>query len=124
MRTICAAMIAMVSQAAFVVEENMLGATAGDMQGQYSDPNHPGCPRALIVFTETTGAMYGNDDCTGLSDPWGPLPTTIADDLSIVVDFSSKGGPSDLPGAYALADGAELGTITWSDGNVWTQTLH
>jgi len=32
-------------------------------------------------------------------------------------DFSSKGGPSDLQGKWALIDGVE--TITWSDGNKW-----
>ena len=92
------------------------------MQGNYSDPNHPGCPRALVVYDEQTGEMYGNDDCETLQDPWGPLPVTISD-YSIVCDFSSKGGPSDLAGTYADGD-AGLGTITWADGNVWTQTMN
>ena len=91
-------------------------------QGEYSDPNHPGCPRALVVYDSTSGAMYGNDDCTDLTEPWGPLPVTI-DSFSLVCDFSSKGGPSDLAGTYKSGS-ADLGTITWADGNVWTQTLH
>ena len=33
-----------------------------------------------------------------------------------VIDFSPKGGPSDLEGVY------QNGLITWSDGNVWTKS--
>ena len=91
--------------------------------GVYSDPNHPGCPRTI----EPTGAVHaevrGDDPtppataCQGTNDEhWGPLEAFITDD-TIVVDFSPKGGPSDLTGNYVEVDGTY--GIRWTDGNFW-----
>lgn len=98
--------------------------SAEDMAGDYADPNHPGCARAVTVTSETTGYVTGADaaggegaECDGETDvAWGPLNATLAD-TTIVVDFSPKGGPSDLTGTYS----ADTPGITWEDGNVWTQ---
>merc|ERR1719468_1260462 len=121
MRTVAIALIATIAQAAEFFQPHLYASESADMQGTYSDPNHPGCPRAFIVDDATTGEMYGNDDCVSGKEPWGPLPVKISDDYSILVDFSSKGGPTDLPGTYTKDEGAQVGKIPWSDGNVWTQ---
>lgn len=89
--------------------------------GSYSDPNHPNCAR-YISATDTIGQVYGTDaaggegvPCNGITDiKWGPLPATI-DQTKIVVDFSSKGGPSNLQGQYNSSTPA----IVWADGNSW-----
>lgn len=60
--------------------------------------------------------VTGNDAVDG-SEPWGPLPAVLADN-TIVVDFSSKGGPSDLSGTYT-AESANSAGIDWADGNRW-----
>ena len=39
---------------------------------------------------------------------------------TIIVDFSSKGGPADLHGVW---NNDEVG-ITWSDGNTWKIVCH
>eukprot|EP00750_Incisomonas_marina_P004400 INCI13466.8.p1 GENE.INCI13466.8~~INCI13466.8.p1 ORF type:complete len:132 (-),score=19.95 INCI13466.8:150-545(-) len=96
--------------------------------GAYSDPNHPGCARNVTVFG-LQGRVYGADAkggegvaCDGKTDvQWGPLEATIKQDgsaLQIVVDFSPKGGPSDLTGTWDAKDAA----IQWADGNNWTKT--
>ena len=36
-------------------------------------------------------------------------------DVTLLVDFSPKGGPKDLEGKYAK------GRISWPDGNSWTK---
>lgn len=100
------------------------------LAGTYADPNHPGCLR-VVSFTSSTGTykVYGTDaaggegvPCVGKGGddiPWGPLPGTIDANNNVIVDFSTKGGPSDLSGTFngTFADG-NLG-IHWDDGNVW-----
>jgi hypothetical protein len=45
--------------------------------------------------------------CDGTTDiPWGPLNATL-DGENIVVDFSPKGGPSDLSGVFDAVYGVE-----------------
>ena len=88
------------------------------MQGHYADPNHPGCQRSFQILNETNGEMFGNDDCTFSTKPWGPLPVTISDTYQLTCDFSSKGGPADLKGVFTLSTPSY---ITWEDGNIWTQ---
>jgi hypothetical protein len=86
----------------------------------YSDPNHPGCDREVIQESSTAGKVYGKDaaggegaSCDGTTDvAWGPLEAVIDGDM-ITVDFSPKGGPSDLEGKYANS------AINWEDGNAW-----
>ena len=90
--------------------------------GKYSDPNHPSCARNVVRSGFTTAKVYGADAaggegvaCDGTTDiKWGPLPGTI-NGINIVVDFSSKGGPSNLAGSYNTAKNE----IDWSDGNAW-----
>jgi hypothetical protein len=95
--------------------------------GKYSDPNHPGCAREIGLETATSAKVFGADaaggeggvPCDGTTDvKWGPLPATI-DGFGIVVDFSSKGGPSDLSGKYYY-QGSQ---IKWQDGNAWTKLV-
>merc|ERR1711990_852540 len=98
--------------------ENLQAFDPESMEGDYSDPNHPGCGRHIEVTSATTGEVSGNDAVDG-SEPWGPLEATIDGD-KIVVDFSPKGGPSDLTGTYEAQPDGTFG-ITWEDGNTWTQ---
>lgn len=89
------------------------------MQGEYTDPNHPGCERVFKVVNSTHGDMFGNDDCKSSTEPWGPLSVSITDTYTLICDFSPKGGPADLQGVYTAA--SPYGHITWEDGNVWSQ---
>ena len=92
--------------------------------GKYSDPNHPGCARSVIRTSGSDGQVYGADAaggegvaCDGSTDvKWGPLSAAI-DGLKLVVDFSPKGGPSNLNGTYSV----ERNAIVWQDGNAWTK---
>jgi hypothetical protein len=91
--------------------------------GSYSDPNHPGCARLVVLDGEGAGGamVSGEDGDEGSEDcanpvPWGPLDAVIDGD-SIEIDFSPKGGPSDLTASYDLdRDG-----ILFSDGNLWAK---
>jgi hypothetical protein len=91
--------------------------------GSYSDPNHPSCARQIVEIA-SSGKVYGSDaiggegyPCNGLNDTkWGPLPASI-NQASIIVDFSSKGGPSNLHGEYNQKRQA----IDWEDGNSWSK---
>eukprot|EP00428_Durinskia_dybowskii_P071550 CAMPEP_0170388946 /NCGR_PEP_ID=MMETSP0117_2-20130122/18359_1 /TAXON_ID=400756 /ORGANISM="Durinskia baltica, Strain CSIRO CS-38" /LENGTH=116 /DNA_ID=CAMNT_0010644909 /DNA_START=45 /DNA_END=392 /DNA_ORIENTATION=- len=90
--------------------------------GKYSDPNHPGCARQIVGETRTSARVYGADaaggegaTCNGETDEkWGPLPAKVNGE-DIIVDFSSKGGPSNLSGKYDDVNQA----IDWEDGNSW-----
>jgi hypothetical protein len=87
--------------------------------GKYDDPNHPSCDRKIV-----TDSIYGADAaggegaaCDGETDiAWGPIPAAI-NATSIIADFSSKGGPSELHGKYNF----ESNAIDWEDGNAWTK---
>jgi len=102
---------------------NSVHDTGSGFTGSYSDPNHPNCLR-YVYATQTSGQVYGTDaaggegvPCNGVTDiRWGPLPATINQN-KITVDFSSKGGPSDLQGQYNSTTPA----IDWIDGNSWTK---
>lgn len=101
-------------------------ALAGTFSGKYSDPNHPDCARVITLETKTTAKVFGADasggeglPCDGSTDTkWGPLPATINGE-EIIVDFSSKGGPSNLAGKYNDAKQE----IDWQDGNAWTKIV-
>ena len=105
--------------------------TANIFDGNYSDPNHPGCKRTIVVLPDgQTGNVSGADAaggegaaCDGKTDvPWGPLKAYITMDPppeeggSIHVDFSPKGGPGSLKGEHSS------GKITWPDGNSWRRS--
>jgi len=89
-------------------------------EGAFSDPNHPGDGRNIVVVVDGKEAdisVTGDDtNSDGEQVPWGPLPCSV-DGVTITVDFSSKGGPSNLEGAWD----AEMGAIVWQDGNAWTK---
>ncbi len=89
--------------------------------GKYSDPNHPNCLRVVDSETKNSAKVFGADaasgqvTCDGKTDVnWGPLPATI-NGIEIIVDFSSKGGPSDITGKY------DNEKIVWADGNAWVK---
>ena len=86
--------------------------------GTFSDPNHPGCTRTVDVVVSgddddvtVSGADFDDD---GELVPWGPLKAKV-DDTKIVVDFSPKGGPSNLTGTW----NANTKSIDWEDENAW-----
>ena len=90
----------------------------------HSDPNHPGCARSIVQLNSTSATVSGADAaggegvaCDGTTDvAWGALPATTSGPV-IAVDFSSKGGPTDLSGTYSDHTLA----IDWADGNEWTK---
>lgn len=83
--------------------------------GNYTDPNHPDGSRTITLLDEMIGdkrmaQCKGNDD--GVSPDY-ILPAWINADMSIVIDFSPKGGPKDFNGSFT-GNG-----ITFEDGNTW-----
>lgn len=101
----------------------VFAATASALfSGSYSDPNHPGCARVIVFETDSSAKVFGADaaggegaTCDGATDVrWGPLPAVVSGS-AISVDFSSKGGPSDLSGNY----NDDTVAIDWADGNSW-----
>ena len=93
--------------------------------GLYSDPNHPDCFRKIIEGQSDKFMVYGQDNKAGEGvscntddksqlEDWGPLPAVV-NETNIVVDFSPKGGPSDLTGAWDAA----TNRIVWQDSNYW-----
>eukprot|EP00531_Pseudo-nitzschia_arenysensis_P016058 CAMPEP_0116129152 /NCGR_PEP_ID=MMETSP0329-20121206/7776_1 /TAXON_ID=697910 /ORGANISM="Pseudo-nitzschia arenysensis, Strain B593" /LENGTH=173 /DNA_ID=CAMNT_0003623409 /DNA_START=331 /DNA_END=852 /DNA_ORIENTATION=+ len=76
--------------------------------GEYSDPNHPGCKRTIV--TDGSNATLSGTDTPG-GDIWTVSGTV--DGNTITVDFSPKGGPKGLKGTK-IPEG-----IKWEDGNIW-----
>ncbi|CAE8599435.1 unnamed protein product [Polarella glacialis] len=86
--------------------------------GRYTDPNHPGGYREIILSNTKLGnfqlATLKGDDAAG-------TPAFLLDAMvspsekgpSILIDFSSKGGPKDVAGVW------EKDGITFPDGNHW-----
>ena len=107
------------------------------LSGAYSDPNHPGCPRRIVVRPDEAAADVSGEDSTAPSGAcdvapgggvgaqsvaWGPIvawfgPDAATGRASLAVDFSSKGGPTHLVGVWD-EDGSR---IIWADGNAWTR---
>ena len=82
--------------------------------GNYNDPNHPGCLRKISSKAKEI-TIVGSDDING-SNQWvlkadEQMPGTI------FVDFSPKGGPPNLLGVF---DEAKNGLV-WPDKNLWTK---
>mmetsp|Transcript_22802 Transcript_22802/g.52264 ORF Transcript_22802/g.52264 Transcript_22802/m.52264 type:complete len:193 (-) Transcript_22802:101-679(-) len=102
--------------------------------GDYEDPNHPGCLRQVKVVgaplrgdgtrpvnpvMEIVGYDGNGSDkvCTERptrADLW-KIKGKVKSDTEVLIDFSPKGGPSDLVGKYDK-DG-----IVFPDGNKWTK---
>jgi len=97
-------------------------ATDSKLSGFYQDPNHlkkrSWAGTRMISDAEGDKAsdgltLIGSDDGSHFWMLKGKY--TSRDDGAFVVDFSPKGGPSDLSGKFAG------GAIQWSDGNTWTK---
>ncbi len=82
------------------------------VEGKYSDPNHPKGYRLVTVTDSGDLKIEGNDSST-TGVQWTLVGKMNGEDL--VIDFSPKGGPKDLPGKF-VGDG-----ITFPDGNKWPQ---
>ena len=82
-------------------------------RGEYSDSNHPGCPR-FVVATATPNALrvVGHDG--DAQNPWSARLVVTGDGL-VEADFSAKRGPAALVGEVNSA----TGDITWADGGTW-----
>ena len=89
-----------------------------DFTGSYSDPNHPHCLREIYVTgpKAVVSGTDGNPGCPadGAGKKWKLLGKVKAD--TILVDFSPKGGPSNLKGQW---EPAPTPGIRWPDGNLW-----
>ncbi len=88
--------------------------TKSILEGNYNDPNHPGCLRKVIV-KDGLVSIIGSDNLDGSKQ----FTIKAKEDAPGVmfVDFSPKGGPSDLLGVYDEKSGG----IKWPDGNMWTK---
>eukprot|EP00553_Chaetoceros_curvisetus_P011379 CAMPEP_0204639880 /NCGR_PEP_ID=MMETSP0717-20131115/44803_1 /ASSEMBLY_ACC=CAM_ASM_000666 /TAXON_ID=230516 /ORGANISM="Chaetoceros curvisetus" /LENGTH=120 /DNA_ID=CAMNT_0051660127 /DNA_START=122 /DNA_END=484 /DNA_ORIENTATION=+ len=88
--------------------------------GEYDDPNHPNCKRSIMVIDSGDAKVSGTDGDPGCP-PDGSGKAWSLDALvkgdTIVVDFSPKGGPSDLSGKRTPEG------ILWEDGNTWTDKV-
>ena len=82
----------------------MCPTTTTQFVGNYSDPNHPKCAREIYDQQDNVLALLRGSDaaggegasCDGTTDvAWGPLNATIFG-RKITVDFSPKGGPTNL----------------------------
>lgn len=98
------------------------GAHLADVGGFYVDPNHykDGSFAGTRMISDEAGdvpgtalTLVGSDD----GESFWTLSGAFEDKATgaITVDFSPKGGPSNLKGTFAN------GAITWSDGNQWTR---
>lgn len=107
---------------------------ANPLTGDYDDPEHPGClrqvkvvgapqkadgSRPLYAVVEVTGYDGKNekktcDDRPNRDDLWKVVGKTRGNNEALL-DFSGKGGPSDLVGKW---DGSG---IVFPDGNKWTK---
>ena len=90
--------------------------------GEFTDPNHPGCARSVSVSEDrVTAAVSGEDGDEGSPDcanavAWGGLTAAVGGN-SIKIDFSPEGGPSDLTADYDVEDDGILS----NDGNLWSK---
>ncbi|CAE8729057.1 unnamed protein product [Polarella glacialis] len=94
-----------------------------DFGGYFRDPNHykEGSFAGSRFVTSRTGdkegnaiTLIGSDDGKNFWTLHGKQDQTRC---AITVDFSPKGGPSNLSGRYE----SQTKAIVWSDSNFWTQ---
>ncbi|KAG7365341.1 hypothetical protein IV203_038544 [Nitzschia inconspicua] len=126
--------------AAFLLQPQVANAAAAKtgaaspFTGDYNDPNHPECLRQVKVVgaplrADGTRSQYPVIEVTGYDgkgdskictdrptrdDLW-KVQGTVKSSNSAVIDFSPKGGPSNLVATY------EDGGIVFPDGNKWTK---
>mmetsp|Transcript_52146 Transcript_52146/g.145537 ORF Transcript_52146/g.145537 Transcript_52146/m.145537 type:complete len:192 (+) Transcript_52146:133-708(+) len=97
------------------------GPTSDFWAGRYSDPNHPGCKRELVV--DLPGVVInmrdGEPGCLrGEKQKEYRLPVKYKPGAdTILVDFSAKGGPKDVEAKWD-GDG-----ILFPDGNKWKRSI-
>ena len=100
--------------APILVLSNVSPAHAADsrseIEGRYSDPNHPKGYRQ-VTLTANTLTIDGSDSSKD-AQSWS-LKGSTSDGVDLVIDFSPKGGPKDLKGKF-VGDG-----IVFPDGNKW-----
>lgn len=109
--------------------------------GEYDDPNHPGCLRsikvvggglgpdgkqrkltALVKGVDGKGAKGACAERPELKDVWslnGKVSKGDDGEDLLFVDFSPKGGPSNLLGQYDTFGGVP--GVKFPDGNKWTK---
>ena len=105
--------------------------------GDYDDPNHPGCLRQVKVVGpkirgdgtrsrfpvvevkgyDGEGSGMCSDRPATYADLWA-VEGKLMNDKEALLDFSAKGGPSNLLGKY------EDGGIVFPDGNKWTKVAN
>jgi len=89
-------------------------------EGKYADPRHVGCEREIkanglsLTISGTEGTPGPGCGAGDTETSWA-IPASIKSQESpdIVIDFSQKGGPKDLPAKWD-GDG-----IKFADGNKW-----
>jgi hypothetical protein len=90
-------------------------AIGGFTGGVYTDPKHQDYSSfagyRMLAIKGNGLTLAGTDDGTAF---WA-LSGSISKDGTIAVDFSPKGGPSNVQGKLDSSNH----DITWSDGNVW-----
>merc|ERR1719201_46503 len=80
------------------------------LNGEYSDAGHPGCFRKVVV--QGGAAIITGADEDG--KPWKVRGKV--EGATILVDFSSKGGPKDVVAKAVAGVG-----LVFPDGNKWTK---
>jgi len=94
--------------------------------GKYSDPNHPGCPRNIefgesfkdefdhTIKTLIISGADGEPGCQG-GEKQTPFEVKgiVRGETRVLIDFSSKGGPSKVLANYKSS------SIIFPDGNKW-----
>jgi len=88
-------------------------------QGVFEDPNHPQGYRIIVDTDDNTAQLQLQDEPDGESFY---IPVLVLRDITskatqLSIDFSAKGGPSDL--IATVQDGGSH--ISFSDGNVWSK---
>jgi len=88
-------------------------------QGVFEDPNHPQGYRIIVDTCSSRAQLQLQDEPDGeiFFIPVNVLRNTTSLTTQLIIDFSAKGGPSDL--IANVQDGGNL--ISFSDGNAWSK---
>eukprot|EP00440_Ansanella_granifera_P010444 gb/GFBE01011328.1/.p1 GENE.gb/GFBE01011328.1/~~gb/GFBE01011328.1/.p1 ORF type:complete len:174 (+),score=41.35 gb/GFBE01011328.1/:1-522(+) len=90
--------------------------------GSYNDPNHPGCERRITKDGDQF-VISGTDNAEGKAacEPGDKLikweTASIPDGDTMVIDFSSKGGPANVEATLKKK------SIAFPDGNEWAKQI-
>jgi len=95
--------------------QRSIAADSVSYQGVFTDPKHPKGYRVL-TGDASKATMQLQDDPGGTVYN---IPIQVKSDLNtkLMIDFSVKGGPADVPGVIGSNRG--ITTLTFPDGNVW-----